>query len=109
MTQKIDLFLILFSENKNKQNTKLKMQIMIEELCAPVIQELASQYAKRIIDYHLGKYVLEEGEIIDEEWSLEEMQLIAKRIVMRGIANTKEPIVTTYDEVYEPRSEPRSI
>jgi hypothetical protein len=99
----------LFSENKNKQNTKLKMQIMIEELCASVIQELASQYAKRIIDHHLGEYVLEEGEIIDDEWSLEEMQLIAKRIVMGGNARTKEPIVTTYDEVYGPGSEPRSI
>ena len=96
MTQKIDPFLFLFSENKNKQNTKLKMQIMIEE----VIQELASQYAKRIIDHHLGKYDLEEGEVIDEEWSLEDMRLIAKRIVMRGIMNAKEPIVTTYDEVY---------
>lgn len=73
------------------------MQIIIEE----VIQELASQYAKRIIDCHLGKYDLEEGEIIDEEWSLEEMQLIAKRIVMnRSNANTKKPIVTTYEEVY---------
>ena len=76
------------------------MQIMIEELCAPVIQELASQYAKKIIDHHLGKYDLEEGEVIDEEWSLEEMRLIAKRIVMRGSANAKEPIVTTYEEVY---------
>ena len=94
---KIDSFLFLFSENKNKQNTKLKMQIMIEE----VIQELASQYAKRIIDHHLGEYDLEEGEIINVEWSLEDMRAIAKRIVMRGnIANTKEPIVTTYDEVY---------
>jgi len=78
---------------------------MIEELCASVIQELASQYAKRIIDYHLGKYDLEEGEFIDDEWSLEEMQLIAKRIVMGGnVAKTKEPIVTTYDEVYGPGS-----
>lgn len=66
-----------------------------------VIQELASQYAKKIIDCHLGKYDLEEGEIIDEEWSLEEMQLIAKRIVMnRSNANAKKPIVTTYEEVY---------
>ena len=73
---------------------------MIEELCGPVIQELASQYAKRIIDHHLGEYGLEEGEVIDEEWSLEDMRLIAKRIVMRGIMNAKEPIVTTYDEVY---------
>ena len=74
---------------------------MIEELCGPVIQELASQYAKKIIDCHLGKYDLEEGEIIDEEWSLEEMQLIAKRIVMnRSNANAKKPIVTTYEEVY---------
>jgi oligoribonuclease NrnB/cAMP/cGMP phosphodiesterase (DHH superfamily) len=69
---------------------------MIEE----VIQELASQYAKRIIDHHLGEYDLEEGEIIDEEWSLEDMRAIAKRIVMRYIVNAKEPIVTTYDEVY---------
>ena len=72
------------------------MQIIIEE----VIQELASQYAKRIIDCHLGKYDLEEGEVIDEEWSLEEMRAIAKRIVMRGIVNAKKPIVTTYEEVY---------
>ena len=73
------------------------MQTMIKE----VIQELASQYAKKIIDCHLGKYDLEEGEIIDEEWSLEEMQLIAKRIVMnRSNANAKKPIVTTYEEVY---------
>lgn len=76
------------------------MQTIMEELCAPVIQELASQYAKKIIDHHLGEYDLEEGEIIDEEWSLEEMRLIAKRIVMGGNANAKEPIVTTYDEVY---------
>ena len=69
---------------------------MIEE----VIQELASQYAKRIIDHHLGEYDLEEGEIINVEWSLEDMRAIAKRIVMRGIMNAKEPIMTTYDEVY---------
>ena len=80
------------------------MQTIMEELCAPVIQELASQYAKKIIDHHLGEYVLEEGEIIDEEWSLEEMQAIAKMIVMRGSANAKEPIVTTYDEVYAQKS-----
>ena len=66
-----------------------------------VIQELASQYAKKIIDCHLGKYDLEEGEIIDEEWSLEEMRAIAKMIVMnRSNANAKKPIVTTYEEVY---------
>ena len=77
----------------------------MEELCAPVIQELASQYAKKIIDHHLGEYDFEEGEIIDEEWSLEEMQAIAKRIVMNSnIANAKEPIVTTYDEVYAQKS-----
>ena len=69
---------------------------MIEE----VIQELASQYAKRIIDCYLEKYDLEEGEIINVEWSLEDMRAIAKRIVMRGIMNAKEPIMTTYDEVY---------
>ena len=81
------------------------MQTIIEELCAPVIQELASQYAKKIIDHHLGEYDLEEGEIIEEEWSLEEMQAIAKRIVMNSnIANAKEPIVTTYDEVYAQKS-----
>ena len=66
-----------------------------------VIQELASQYAKRIIDHHLGEYGLEEGEVIDDEWSLEDMRAIAKRIVMnRSNANAKKPIVTTYEEVY---------
>ena len=37
--------------------------IMLDELCAPVIQVLAMQYATRILDYHLGNYELEEGEL----------------------------------------------
>jgi hypothetical protein len=41
--------------------------IMLDELCAPVIQVLAMQYATRILDCHLGNYELEEGEIIGEE------------------------------------------
>ena len=76
------------------------MQIIIEELSAPVIQELATKHAKKIIDHHLGKYELEEGETIDTEWSIEDIKLFAKRIVIGGNA-TPEPIVSTYDEIYE--------
>jgi hypothetical protein len=91
----------LFSKGKNKNIYKqTKMQTIIEELSAPVIQMLAEQHARKILDYHLGKYELEEGETVDAEWSLEDMQLVAKRIVIGGNA-TQEPIVSTYDEIYE--------
>ena len=55
---------------------------MLDELCAPVIQVLAMQYATRILDYHLGNYELEEGEIIDYEVTLDELRAIAERIVL---------------------------
>ena len=55
---------------------------MLDELCAPVIQVLAMQYATRILDYHLGNYELEEGEIIDYDITLDDLRMIAERIVL---------------------------
>ena len=74
-------------------------QVMLAELSAPVIQVLANQHAQKLLDYHLGNYILEEGEVIEEEFDLTAMQSIATRIVLCD--NTqKQPIVVTYDEVY---------
>jgi len=77
-------------------NTKNQI---IAELSAPIIQDLATQHTKKMLDCYLGKYDLEEGETVDEDFSLEEMSNIAKRIIL--CESVKEPIVVTYDEVYE--------
>ena len=52
-------------------------------MIAPVIEMLAQQYVGRILDYHLGNYELEEGEIIDYEVTLDELRAIAERILLR--------------------------
>lgn len=74
---------------------------MLTELTTPVIQDLAIQHAKKLLDYHLGKYELEEGEIVNEDFDLEIMRKIAIRIIMYDNSTIKPPVVTTYDEIYE--------
>ena len=71
---------------------------MLDELCAPVIQVLAMQYATRILDYHLGNYELEEGEIIDYEVTLDEFRAIAERIVLSKDVAEDTPFLHIYLE-----------
>ena len=59
------------------------MTTMLAELCVPVIELLRQQYVGRILDYHMGIYELEEGEIIDYDITLDDLRMIAERIVLR--------------------------
>ena len=58
------------------------MTTMLAELCAPVIEILTQQYVGRMLDYHMGIYELEEGEIIDYTVTLDDLRMIAERIVL---------------------------
>jgi hypothetical protein len=58
------------------------MTTMLAELCVPVIELLRQQHVGRILDYHMGIYELEEGEIIDYEVTLDDLRMIAERIVL---------------------------
>ena len=61
----------------------MTMTTMLAELCVPVIELLRQQYVGRILDYHMGIYELEEGEIIDYDITLDDLRMIAERIVLR--------------------------
>lgn len=60
---------------------------MLEELALNeydvnvVKQDLIERNVQRLLDFHLGLYELEEGEIL-EHWNLEELDRTAKDIVM---------------------------
>ncbi len=58
------------------------MTTMLAELCVPVIELLRQQHVGRILDYHMGIYELEEGEIIDYDITLDDLRMIAERIVL---------------------------
>ena len=58
------------------------MTTMLAELCVPVIELLRQQHVGRILDYHMGIYELEEGEIIDYDVTLDDLRMIAERIVL---------------------------
>lgn len=60
---------------------------MIEELALneqtveQIKQGLIEDNVRRLLDYHLGKYELEEGEIL-EHWDLDDLNRIAKHIAI---------------------------
>ena len=58
------------------------MTTMLAELCVPVIELLRQQHVGRILDYHMGIYELEEGEIINYDITLDDLRMIAERIVL---------------------------
>ena len=62
--------------------TMTTMTTMLAELCVPVIELLRQQHVGRILDYHMGIYELEEGEIIDYDITLDDLRMIAERIVL---------------------------
>ncbi len=45
---------------------------IIEEFRDQIKRDLIEQNVRRLLDYHLGNYLLEEGEIL-EPWNLEEL------------------------------------
>ena len=55
---------------------------MLDEMCAPVMEMLAMRFAARVIDYHMDNYELEEGEVIDHEWTQDELRGVAESIVL---------------------------
>jgi hypothetical protein len=56
---------------------------MREEILATIKAQIVEQSVNRLIQYHLGQYELEEGEIIDVEWSAEDLQATAEIIMLR--------------------------
>ena len=82
---------------------------MLDEMCAPVIEMLAMRFTARIIDYYMGNYELEEGEIIDHVWTQNEMRHLAESIVLSDNLETEietEPECEYY--YYESESESES-
>ena len=63
---------------------------MLAELCVPVIELLRQQHVGRILDYHMGIYELEEGEIIDYDVTLDDLRMIAERIVLGADVHKEE-------------------
>lgn len=55
---------------------------MLDEMCAPVMEMLAMRFAARVIDYYMGNYDLEEGEVIDHVWTQDELRHLAESIVL---------------------------
>lgn len=55
---------------------------MLDEMCAPVMEMLAMRFAARVIDYYMGNYELEEGEVIDHVWTQDELRHLAESIVL---------------------------
>ena len=66
------------------------MTTMLAELCVPVIELLRQQHVGRILDYHMGIYELEEGEIIDYDVTLDDLRMIAERIVLAADVHKEE-------------------
>jgi hypothetical protein len=60
----------------------MSAKIMLDEMCAPVMEMLAMRFAARVIDYYMGNYELEEGEVIDHVWTQDELRHLAESIVM---------------------------
>lgn len=56
------------------------------EMISNVKRHLIQQSIERLLDLHLGTYVLEEGEIV-ELWEPDELEIAAKEIVERTIGN----------------------
>jgi hypothetical protein len=66
------------TEMKNEQQTKCgscAADIMREELIAAIRVKMMEQYINRLIQYSMGTYELEEGEIVD----FDEFEYIATR------------------------------
>ena len=63
---------------------------MIADYIEHIKHQIATQIATRILQHHLGLYVLEEGEIIDYEWSAKDTQVI--------ISDDEEPQVIISDD-----------
>ncbi len=83
---------------------------MLEELALNeydvnvVKQDLIERNVQRLLDFHLGLYELEEGEIL-EHWNLEELDRTAKDIVMakymRDLHNTGGVFDTKEEKPFE--------
>ena len=87
----------------------MSAKIMLDEMCAPVMEMLAMRFAARVIDYYMDNYELEEGEIIDHVWTQNEIRCLAESIVLSDNLETEietEPECEYY--YYESESESES-
>ncbi len=66
---------------------------MLDELCAPVMEMLAMRFAARVIDYYMGNYELEEGEIVDFELTQGELRGLAERIILSDNSSNESQVV----------------
>jgi hypothetical protein len=103
----IEIFFCKTVECKNKRpliETMNAAYFMIEELALneqiveQIKHELIEINVKRLLDYHLSIYELEEGEIL-EHWDLDDLTRIAKHIAIEqckrlyeDVDNEEEPI-----------------
>ena len=76
------------------------MTTMLAELCVPVIELLRQQHVGRILDYHMGIYELEEGEIIDYDVTLDDLRMIAERIVLGADFHKVEEEEEEEDDIF---------
>jgi hypothetical protein len=62
-------------------------------------KRLVEQSVKRLLNLHLGKYIPEEGEIV-ELWEPDELEIAARRIARYNIEKLKFQEEEYYDEEY---------
>jgi hypothetical protein len=79
----------------------MSAKFMLDELCAPVMEMLAMRFAARVIDYYMGNYELEEGEIVDCELTQDELRGLAERIILSDNSSNELPVVDSMQTYYD--------
>jgi hypothetical protein len=83
----------------------MSAKFMLDEMCAPVMEMLAMRFAARVIDYHMDNYELEEGEIIDHEWTQDDLRRLAESIVLSYKSSIEFHVVDSMQTYYDCDSE----
>lgn len=78
---------------------------MLDEMCAPVMEMLAMRFAARVIDYYMGNYDLEEGEVIDHVWTQDDLRHLAESIVLSDKSSNELHVVDSMQTYYDCDSE----
>ena len=83
----------------------MSAKFMLDEMCAHVMEMLAMRFAARVIDYHMDNYELEEGEIIDHEWTQDDLRRLAESIVLSYKSSIETHVVDSIHTYYDCDSE----
>ena len=83
----------------------MSVKIMLDEMCTPVMEMLTLRFAARVIDYYMDNYELEEGEVIDHEWTQDELRHLAESIVLSDESSIELQVVDSMQTYYDCDSE----